>query len=115
MLVAGMLTGGAPALAASTSPTIEAIRVRGSLVCGMQADNVDSLAVAKVPEFCRLLGLDGEVGATMGLHNAWAARATKAVGNDGEVWEHSVAPIGLARGLNKLWDPGGLQYAPPLR
>jgi hypothetical protein len=24
-------------------------------------------------------------------------------------------PLGLARGLNELWNKGGLQYAPPIR
>ncbi|NDA72668.1 MAG: amino acid ABC transporter substrate-binding protein, partial [Betaproteobacteria bacterium] len=48
----------------------------------------------------------------------WAARAIKAVGNYGEMFERNVganSTIKLPRGLNNLWSKGGLQYAPPLR
>ena len=27
----------------------------------------------------------------------------------------ALAPIGLPRGVNALWNKGGVQYAPPLR
>ena len=42
----------------------------------------------------------------------------KAVGNYGELFERNVGTgsrLKIARGLNKLWNKGGLQYAPPLR
>jgi general L-amino acid transport system substrate-binding protein len=39
----------------------------------------------------------------------------KAVGNYGEIYDRHVAPLGLERGLNRLWSDGGLQYAPPVR
>jgi len=67
------------------------------------------------PDIRRLLGAEGEVGPSMGLDKAWAARAIAAVGNYGEVWQRNVAPMGLPRGNNRLWDQGGLMYAPPLR
>jgi general L-amino acid transport system substrate-binding protein len=67
------------------------------------------------PDIRRLLGAEGEVGPSMGLDKAWAARAIAAVGNYGELWQRNVAPMGLPRGNNRLWDQGGLMYAPPLR
>ena len=62
----------------------------------------------------RLLG-EGDIGPTMGLDRRWAANAIKAVGNYGEMWQRNAAPYGLARGLNRLWDQGGLMFSPPLR
>ncbi len=67
------------------------------------------------PDARRLLGLEGEVGPTMGLDKRWAAKAIAAVGNYGEMWARDIAPFGLPRGLNNLWDQGGLMYSPPLR
>lgn len=67
------------------------------------------------PDIRRLLGDEGDVGPTMGLDRRWAANAIKAVGNYGEIWQRNVGPFGLARGLNNLWDKGGLMYSPPLR
>ena len=42
----------------------------------------------------------------------------KAIGNYGEVFDRNVgagSPLGISRGLNNLWNKGGLQYAPPIR
>ncbi len=70
------------------------------------------------PEINRLLGSEGDLGAMMGLDNAWAANAIAAVGNYGESFERNIGestPIGLARGLNAQWTDGGLLYSPPFR
>jgi general L-amino acid transport system substrate-binding protein len=42
----------------------------------------------------------------------------KQVGNYGESFERNLGPntpVGLPRGVNKLWSQGGLMYAPPVR
>jgi general L-amino acid transport system substrate-binding protein len=65
-----------------------------------------------------LLGRDGEFGQGLGLDKDFAARIIKAVGNYGEIFERNVGSISrlkIARGLNNLWNNGGLQYAPPVR
>ena len=70
------------------------------------------------PEVRRLLGVEGEMGKMMGLGNDWAYNVIKAVGNYGESFERNVGlktPLRLARGLNELWNKGGLLYAPPYR
>ena len=70
------------------------------------------------PEVQRLLGASDELGAMMGLDNAWAKNAIKASGNYGEIFAATIGeqtPIGLARGLNAQWTQGGLLYAPPFR
>src|SRR5271165_3396765 len=57
-------------------------------------------------------------GEELGVTNDWAYRIIKAVGNYGESFERNVgmgSPIKIRRGLNALWNQGGLQYAPPIR
>jgi general L-amino acid transport system substrate-binding protein len=58
------------------------------------------------------------MGKLLGLDKAWAAKALKAVGNYGEVFERNVGSkslLQLPRGANRLWSQGGLMYAPPVR
>ena len=66
----------------------------------------------------RLVGTEGDFGKPLGLSNAWAANAVRAVGNYGEMYERNVGvqtKLGIPRGLNELWNNGGIQYAPPIR
>jgi general L-amino acid transport system substrate-binding protein len=67
------------------------------------------------PEVQRLLGRAGEFGRALGLENAWALNAVRAVGNYGEIWQRNLAPIGLERGRDRLARDGGLMWAPPFR
>ena len=83
-----------------------------------QANVDDQKQNSKNPEVRRLLGVEGEMGKMMGLGNDWAYNVIKAVGNYGESFERNVGlktPLRLARGLNELWNKGGLLYAPPYR
>ena len=82
---------------------------------GVTQATVDQAAAGPSPDIRRLLGAEGGVGATMGLDPKWAANAIRAVGNYGEMWQRNVAATGLPRGLNNLWDKGGIMYSPPLR
>jgi general L-amino acid transport system substrate-binding protein len=82
---------------------------------GVTAANVDDQAASADPDVRRLLGAEGGVGASMGLDPHWAALAIKAVGNYGEMWQRDIEATALPRGLNRLWDHGGLMFAPPLR
>lgn len=81
---------------------------------GVTAATVDNPGPSPSSDVRRLLGA-GDIGPTMGLDRRWAANAIKAVGHYGEMWERNAAPYGLARGLNRLWDQGGLMFSPPLR
>ncbi|WP_376090857.1 amino acid ABC transporter substrate-binding protein [Roseomonas sp. CCTCC AB2023176] len=67
------------------------------------------------PDVARFTGRSGDLGRQMGLDNAWAVNVIRAVGNFGEMWERSVTPTGMPRGVNRLWSQGGLMYAPPMR
>jgi len=85
---------------------------------GVTQANVDEMLKSPNPNIRRLLGVEGDFGKTMGLTNDWAYRIIKAVGNYGEIFERNVgmnSPIKIKRGLNALWNKGGLQYAPPIR
>ncbi len=85
---------------------------------GVTQANVDEKRNSDNPAIRRLLGVEGSYGEGLGLTNDWAYRIIKAVGNYGEIFERNVgqgSPIKIARGLNALWNKGGLQYAPPIR
>jgi general L-amino acid transport system substrate-binding protein len=85
---------------------------------GVTQVNVDQMLKSDNPSIRRLLGVEGDFGAGLGLSNDWAYRIIKAVGNYGESFERNVgmgSPIKIRRGLNALWTQGGLQYAPPIR
>lgn len=86
---------------------------------GITAVSVDAFkADSKRADIRRLLGVEGSFGADMGLDKDWAARAIKAVGNYGEIFERNLGeqtPLQISRGINALWNAGGLLYAPPVR
>ena len=85
---------------------------------GVTQANVDEKLKSDNPAIRRLLGVEGSYGEGLGLTNDWAYRIIKAVGNYGEIFDRNVgkgSPIKIARGLNALWNKGGLQYAPPIR
>ncbi|MBK1659107.1 amino acid ABC transporter substrate-binding protein [Paracraurococcus ruber] len=70
------------------------------------------------PEVRRLLGADPVLGQALKLDPAWAFNAIRAIGNYGELFERHLGPktpIGLERGLNRLWTEGGLMYSWPMR
>ena len=86
---------------------------------GISSENVDSLkANSKNPEIRRFLGVEGDKGKDLKLSNDWAYHIVKQVGNYGEIFERNVgrqSPLKIERGLNALWNHGGIQYAPPVR
>jgi general L-amino acid transport system substrate-binding protein len=70
------------------------------------------------PEIKRFVGTEGNYGEQLGLSKDWAVRIIKQVGNYGESFERNVglgSSLKIERGLNKLWNKGGIQYAPPIR
>ena len=85
---------------------------------GVTAANAMEMAGSDNPALKRLLGTEGNFGAELGLSNDWAKNAIMAVGNYGESYERNVGPntpLKLARGVNALWNQGGIMYAAPLR
>ncbi|MCK0715155.1 amino acid ABC transporter substrate-binding protein [Chromohalobacter sarecensis] len=86
---------------------------------GVNSDNVDEMRDNPPnPGVARLLGDDGNYGEQLGLSDDWAYNIIKGVGNYGEVFTATVgedSPLGIKRGLNALWNEGGILYAPPIR
>ncbi len=82
---------------------------------GVTSKNVDSFLTSTNPEIRRLLGLEGDMGKALGIDNKWAYNVIKQVGNYGEIWDRNITVMGVPRGINNLWNKGGLQYAPPIR
>jgi general L-amino acid transport system substrate-binding protein len=82
---------------------------------GVTSQNIDTFGDSKIPDIRRLLGLEGELGKALGVDNKWAYNIVKQVGNFAEMWDRNITPMGVPRGINNLWNKGGLQYAPPLR
>ena len=87
---------------------------------GIKQANADQLKSSSTdPVIQRILGGGNEdTGKLLGLDKDWMFRVIKAVGNYGESFERNVGPntpLNLPRGLNKLWNDGGLMYPMPIR
>jgi general L-amino acid transport system substrate-binding protein len=82
---------------------------------GLSSKNIDSFAATTIPETRRFLGLEGDLGKSLGLDAKWAYNIVKQVGNFGETWDRNITVLGVPRGINALWNKGGLHYAPPMR
>lgn len=85
---------------------------------GITQAKVDALKASPDPAIQRFLGVGEDLGKSLGLDREWAARAVKAGGNYGELFERNVgagSPLKLPRGLNAQWNKGGLMYGLPLR
>ncbi len=86
---------------------------------GVTSKNAEELRkTSQNPEIRRLLGVDPVLGQALKLDPAWAYNAIRAVGNYGELFERNLGPntpIGLERGMNRLWTDGGLMYSWPMR
>jgi general L-amino acid transport system substrate-binding protein len=85
---------------------------------GITQKNVDEMAKSDKPELKRMFGTDGNFGESLGVTKDWVTRIVKAVGNYGESFDRNVgagSKLAISRGLNNLWNKGGIQYAPPIR
>jgi len=86
---------------------------------GVGSANVDRVREqASKPEVRRLLDADGDSGKALGVEPGWGYRIIKQLGNYGEVFDRNLgkqSPLKIKRGLNALWNDGGLMYAPPTR
>ena len=86
---------------------------------GISQTNIDQLKSHQNPAIQRIVGTgDEDIGKPLGLEREWMARAIRATGNYGEIFERNLGPktlLGLPRGMNNLWNKGGLHYALPMR
>jgi len=85
---------------------------------GVNSGNVDAMLKSANPSIKRLLGNQGKAGANLGLDAKWAYNIIKNVGNYGESFARNVgkdSALKINRGLNNLWNKGGIQYGAPIR
>lgn len=85
---------------------------------GVNSGNVEAMKKTSNPSIKRLLGVEGEFGKSIGLSEDWCANAIAKVGNYGEMYNRNLgadAVITIDRGLNNLWNNGGIMYAAPVR
>ena len=85
---------------------------------GVSSKNIGEAMKSERPEVMRLVGTEGNFGEQLGLPTGWAASIIRQVGNYGEVFERNLGSgsrLAIPRGVNNLWNKGGIQYAPPIR
>ncbi len=85
---------------------------------GVSSATLDGALKSDKPEVRRLLGLDADYGAPLGLDKDWAVKVIRSVGNYAESYERNIgikSKLGIPRGLNELWSNGGILYSPPIR
>ena len=82
---------------------------------GLTSKNIEQQTKSANPIIQRFTGAKGEFGKMLGLDARWAYNIVKQVGNYGESFERNLTPLGVERGINRLWNRGGLMYAPPIR
>src|SRR5215208_4434266 len=85
---------------------------------GITSKNVDEMLKSENPTIKRILGVTPGMGKALGIDEKWVYNIVKQVGNYGESFDRNVGQgsvLKIERGLNALWNQGGLQYAPPIR
>lgn len=84
---------------------------------GVTKANVADMVKSDKPAIRRLLGVEENGSKNLGVGEDFCANIIAKVGNYGEIFEKDVgkdSPLKIKRGLNNLWNNGGLMYAPPL-
>ena len=82
---------------------------------GLSSKTIDRAFDSDDPDVRRFIGKSDGFGAMLDLDAQWAFRIVKQVGNYAESFERNIAPLGVDRGINRLWKDGGVLYVPPLR
>lgn len=86
---------------------------------GITRENYLQHMSSQDPSIRRLLGLDAMDGAEhLDLPQDWARNIIAGSGNYGEIFDRylgSGSDMQIDRGLNKLWNDGGLLFSPPFR
>lgn len=85
---------------------------------GLTSQNIARFLVDSnpaTPAQLRFVGREGSLGENLGLDAKWSYNVIRQVGNYGEIWDRNISGLELPRGLNNLWNNGGILYAPPVR
>ena len=85
---------------------------------GIDQHNVAQFLESADPSIRRFLGVDPGATDGLGLDPKWVYDVIAKSGNYRDTFERNLGaatPLGIDRGLNKLWTDGGLLYSPPFR
>jgi len=82
---------------------------------GLDSKNIDGQMKSANPSIQRFVGATGDIGKMLAIDNRWAVQIIKQVGNYAESFDANLKPLGFERGMNRLWNQGGLMYVPPIR
>ena len=83
---------------------------------GISQDNIDQLVAQRQLLNSVKYFLDGgseQELLVLGLKTGWVADVIRSVGNYDDIFQRNFEALSITRGLNRLWDDGGLLYAPP--
>jgi len=78
---------------------------------GISSNNLDSLVNSRDPEIRRFLGLEGNLGKSLGISNDFANQMIRTTGNYAEFWKNNFGI--LPRNRNHLYEDDGLLYSLP--
>lgn len=85
---------------------------------GITRENIDQKLLSADSEVRRFLGLEGSLGADLGVDADFTVRIIRAVGNHGEIYERNLGSgtvFDIPKGHNALYTEGGLVISPPFR
>ena len=82
---------------------------------GLTSATIDRALDSRDPAIARFVGASDDFGPMLGLDRRWAFTIVKQVGNQRESFDRNLAPLGVERGLNRLWKDGGIVYIPDFR
>ena len=83
---------------------------------GITSKNVDQMKTSTDPNLQNFFGVTNDLPKKAGFPtNDAFYNVIKLVGNYGEIYDKSITPLGIPRGLNQPYTKGGILYAPPLR
>ena len=85
---------------------------------GVTQANVDEMKNSNNPNIRRLLGVEANGADKLGVGQDFCYHIVKNIGNYGEAYDRNVgkaSPLAIERGMNRLWNQGGIMFAPPLR
>src|SRR5262249_39203677 len=72
---------------------------------GLDSTNVrQRIASSTSASIMRFAGKSEDLGALLSLDRDWAVRIVEQVGNYGEAYDRNIKPLGIDRGLNRLWN-----------
>lgn len=79
---------------------------------GITSQNIEEMRKSKNEKIQIFLGIKKGIGSRVSIDDEWAYRVIKQVGNYKEIYSRNIVDIlGINRGLNDLWNNGGLLFS----